>query len=325
MSESPTTPDPAGPVVSVITPAFNAAAYLPETVGSVLAQTFSNLELILIDDGSTDDTLAVARHLAARDSRVRVLATSNGGPAVARNVGIRAARGEFIALLDSDDLFRPEYLARQLAVFDEHPDVSIVTANAINRGGGPSHDGKPFWAETNGLERITARQIIERENAISIQSVFRRRVYDTIGGFSAAFTGNEDYEFWLRAALAGFVIIRNHETIGVYRRHDGSLSSDEPRMIRGILKVLRHVDVLLDDLPQERNALRRQIERFTRELPRAELRASLQRSDAAAAARILRLFGERGGGMVAACARLASRWPQPLLWAYRLRRAVRMA
>jgi GT2 family glycosyltransferase len=310
-----------GPVVSVVTPAYNAARYLPETVDSVLAQTCSDLELILVDDGSTDDTLTVARRLAARDGRVQVVATPNGGPAAARNTALATARGEFIALLDSDDLISPQYLAKQIAVLDANPEASIVTANAINRGGGATFDGKPYWPRTTGIQRLTPCDVIAQEDAVCILSVFRRRVYETIGGFNPTFSGNEDYEFWLRAALAGFVILRNHETLGVYRRHAGSLSSDEPRMLRGVLNVLRHTQSMLEELSPEGEALKRQIARFTRELPRAELRASLQRRDATATSRLLRsLAAERGGWMLAACARLASCWPQPLMWAYRLRR-----
>jgi glycosyltransferase involved in cell wall biosynthesis len=314
------------PLVSVVTPAYNAARYLPETVGSVLAQTVADLELLLVDDGSTDDTLTVARRLAAHDRRVHVMAKANGGPAAARNTALRAARGEFIALLDSDDVFRPQYLEKQIAVLTANPDASIVTGNAINRGGGTHFDGKHYWPRTTGLQRLTALDVISEGNALCIFSVFRRRVYDTVGGFNPGFTGNEDYEFWLRAALAGFGIIRNHEPLAVYRRQSGSLSSDEPRMIRGVLNVLRHIDTLLDELPEERAALRSQIRRFTRELPRANLRASLQRSDAAAAARELEaIAADRGGWLLAACARIASCWPKPLLWAYRLRRGVHVA
>jgi len=311
------------PVVSVITPAYNAAAFLAETVRSVLGQTFSDLELIIVEDGSTDDTLAVARRLAATDSRVRVVATPNGGPAAARNVALRAAGGEFIALLDSDDVWRPQYLARQIALLDANPDVSIVTSNAINRGGGANFDAKPYWTQTTGVERLTVLDIIRQQDSVCILSVFRRRVYETIGGFDPTFNGNEDYEYWLRATLTGLVVLRNFEPLAEYRRRSGSLSSDEPRMIRGALKVLHHVDTLLDELPEERAALHRQVHRFTHEMPRAELRASLQRSDAAAAARVLQtLAAERGGWPLAAFARVTAHWPQPLLWAYRLRRGM---
>lgn len=312
------------PIVSVVTPAYNAAAYLSETAGSVLAQTLRELEWIVVDDGSTDDTLIVARALAARDDRVRVVATANGGPATARNTALKMARGDFVALLDSDDVIGPRYLAKQIAILDAYPDASIVTANAVNRGGGAKFDGKPYWPRTTGVQRLSAVDIFGAEDAVCILSVFRRRVYDAIGGFNPAFSGNEDYEFWLRATVAKFVVVRNYEPLGIYRRHEGSLSSDEPRMIRGVLQVLRHAEASLAAASPERDALARQIDRFTRELPWAELRASLQRRDPAAASRALRRFSPGGDrSALAACAGVISLWPQPLLWAYRVRHEVR--
>jgi len=314
------------PAVSVVTPAYNAGRYLAETITSVLAQTYRDFELLIVDDGSTDDTLDVARRFAAADARIIVSSTQNGGPASARNAALRMARGEFVALLDSDDVLAPQYLAVQKATLDAHPDAAIVTANAFNRGGGPAYDGKRLWPQSTGLAPLTLRDLIEHENAVCILSMFRRSVYERIGGFDAVFTGNEDYEFWLRAALAGFGFVRNFEPLGYYRRRHESLSSDEPRMIRGVMRVLQQVETRLDNRAEERAAVRRQIARFTIELQRAELRASLERRDAAAAARALGTLAADGRSWtLTACARLTSRWPQPLLWAYRLRRVLRAA
>lgn len=317
---------PVTPVVTVVTAARNAATYLPEAVESVLQQTFPHFELVIVDDGSTDDTGDVARAFAAADNRIRVIATANGGQANARNVAIRSAHGGFIVLLDSDDLLDPEYLASQLAVFDAHPDVAIVTPNAVNRGGGTAFDGKPLWRQTRGLQRLTLRDLIEHEDAMCIISMFRRDVWRATGGFNTTLRRNEDYEFWLRAAAAGFSILRSLKPVAVYRRRDDSLSSDEPEMIRGVIHVLRQIDALLDDGREERALLRRQIVRFTRELPRAELRRSLQHSDAVTAARILRALAvDRHSWLLGACASLTGLWPQPLLWAYHLRRGLRRA
>src|SRR5262249_34740810 len=258
--------------------------------------------------------------------RIRVISTPNAGTAAARNAALGAAGGAFIALLDSDDLFSPTFLERQLAVFEANPDVSIVTSNAFNKGGGRTFDGNRFWPQTTGLDTISLCYLIDHEAAVCVLAMFRRQVYEQIGGFDPALISNEDYQFWLRAALAGFAIIRNFEPLAYYRRRDHSVSSDEPRMIRGIVRVLEHLDTLLGDRPQERAALRRQVTRFTGELQRAELRASLQRSDAVGAAGALsRLAADRRSWTLAACARLASYWPRPLLWAYRLRRGLRAA
>jgi glycosyltransferase involved in cell wall biosynthesis len=311
-----------GPSVSIITPAYNAERYLAETVDSVLGQSFADFELLVVDDGSTDGTATLASGLARQDRRIRFIATPNRGPAAARNTALRASRGEFLALLDSDDTWESDYLAKQLAIFRICADAAIVTANAINRGGPWS--GRPFWPRTTGVRRVTFRDVIEHEDSVCIMTVFRRKVYSAIGGFDPTFTGNEDYEFWLRAARAGFVILQHFTPLGYYRRHDGSLSRDEPQMIRGILRVLRSAESLCDQRPDDLEAIRRQVQRFDRELPRVELRAALQRRDVDAATRMMQtLSAERGGWVLPALAWLSARWSQPLLWAYRLRCALR--
>src|SRR3954469_22016354 len=117
------------PAISVIMPAFDAAAYLHVAVESVLAQTFSDLELLIVDDGSTDGTVAVAERYAARDGRVRVLRQANAGPGPARNTGFRAPTGDIFAFLDSDDEWDETFLAAQLAVLSARPDIDVVIGN----------------------------------------------------------------------------------------------------------------------------------------------------------------------------------------------------
>jgi teichuronic acid biosynthesis glycosyltransferase TuaG len=119
---------PASPLVSVVTPAWNAAATLPATLASVAAQTFADWELLVADDGSTDATPALAAAWAARDPRIRLLPGPHEGPAGARNRAIRAARGRFIAFLDADDRWRPEKLARQLAFMQAEASPLSFTA-----------------------------------------------------------------------------------------------------------------------------------------------------------------------------------------------------
>lgn len=116
------------PVVSVVIPAYNATRTLAATVQSALAQTVSDLEVIIVDDGSRDDTLAVARSI--QDPRVKVLTQANGGAAAARNTGISAAIGKYIALLDADDLWLPEKLERQLEILETVPTIEAVQCGA---------------------------------------------------------------------------------------------------------------------------------------------------------------------------------------------------
>jgi GT2 family glycosyltransferase len=228
------------PAVSIITPAFNAARYLEESVESALAQTFRDFELLIVDDGSTDDTLAIARRLAARDSRVRAVATAQRvGVSAARNVGFRHARGRFFALLDGDDIWLPDFLAAQLAVFDKSPAVDVVSGNALNLGG-PS-DGRPLRSASGESRPITLIDMIEHEDAVLVMSVLRRRVVDAIGGFSEDLRRSEDYDFWLRAALAGFHFVANPTPLARYRRHASSASADELLMLDAMIAVLERL------------------------------------------------------------------------------------
>jgi len=309
------------PLVSIITPAYNAERFLLETVESVLAQTFSDFELLIADDGSTDGTLRLATVLAARDSRILVASGPNQGPAGARNDAMKRARGRVFALLDSDDRWFPDYLSTQLRILHDS-DADIVTANAINAGG--EHDGAPIWPATAGLEQLTLLDVITRENSMCIMSIFRREVADRIGGFDSAFNGNEDYEFWLRAAHSGARILQNREPHGWYRRREGSVSSDQRRMVAGILSVFQRIDRACERLPIEQAAVRRQIRRFEADLAILDLRESLRNGEAAKAAQFLKVAAAlRGGCAYPIAAHVSARWPKPLLWAYQLRQALR--
>ncbi len=114
------------PQVSVITPVFNRATVIADAVHSVLGQSHGDLEHLVVDDGSTDGTLAVVRALASEDERVRVVAADHGGPAAARNRALEVARGGLVTFLDSDDLMPPDRVERQLRYLAAHPDVDAV-------------------------------------------------------------------------------------------------------------------------------------------------------------------------------------------------------
>src|SRR3954469_9176089 len=115
------------PTVSVITPAYNVAPYLADAIESVLGQTFGDLELIIVDDGSPDSTFDIAADYARRDRRIRLFRQSNGGIANARNYAMRMATGSLFAILDSDDVWLPSYLERQLQWLSNNPGCDIVT------------------------------------------------------------------------------------------------------------------------------------------------------------------------------------------------------
>ena len=308
------------PTVSVVVPAYNVASYVGSTIESALTQTYHDFELLVVDDGSTDETGAIVDAFAARDSRVRVVHQPNGGLSSARNAALRLARGSYIALLDGDDIWDRRFLEAQLATFDLRPDVSVVTGNALFLGG--PHDGAPVRPVPDTRPDPTLASILDDEEAVFIMSMFRRSVYEAIGGFDESMRTNEDYDFWLRAAVAGFRFARNDRPLGQYRRRADSLSAGDVRMLRGILYVYAKTRRALDTLPLERAILDRQVQRFEVELLAAEARSAIERADFRTAALNLDALHARRPGAKVALARLLVHWaPSLLSRAYNLRRA----
>jgi glycosyltransferase involved in cell wall biosynthesis len=300
------------PAVSVIMPAYNVEPYLAEAAASALGQTFTDLELIIVDDGSTDGTRGVAETVHGWDpGRVRVVSKPNGGLSSARNAGIRVSTGRFLALLDSDDKWEPEFIASQMEMFERDPGVDLVTSNARNLGG--PRDGLPArpWAE--GYPPITLATILGDEEAVFVMTVYRRRVYETIGEFDEHLATNEDYDYWIRAAAAGFRFARNPRPLAWYRRRADSLSSNEARMLAGILKVLEKARGCCPPDSPERAILERQAVRFTAERSLAEARLALTRGDVALAARWIESLAAQRGDTASRLARFVARHAPGLL------------
>jgi glycosyltransferase involved in cell wall biosynthesis len=308
------------PAVSIIVPAYNVAPYVGPALDSVLGQTFADFEALVIDDGSTDQTPAIIRQYAERDSRIRVFRQPNGGISSARNHGLRNASAPLIALLDSDDMWLPEFLATQVEDLGKHPEVDIVTGNAWFLG---SHrDGQPARPTPDTRPGPDLRTIVADETIIFIMSVFRRRVYETIGGFDERLRTNEDYDFWIRAAVEGFVFARNDTPLGYYRRREDSLSASELRMLRGIIRVYDKTRPAVLDRPAVLATLDAQLARFESERLAAEARNAIETGDFAAARDHLAALYARRGGAFLALARFMAQWsPGLLARAYRLRRA----
>ncbi len=259
--------------VSVVMPAYNAARYLPRAIESVLGQTFADFELLVVDDGSSDETVATALSFAARDSRVRVLTQRNAGPGPARNVGFASGTGRFFAFLDSDDEWDPSFLQETTDALSARPDVDILVCNARNRGG--ARDGRPCRPLRRDGQLITLSEILADETALFIMTLFRRDVVDAIGGFDPAMFTNEEYEMWIRAALAGFSFARYTRPLGWYACRPDSLSANDARMLRGILRVFAKTRPALTPGSPEMVILEGQVARFERELATTERKARL--------------------------------------------------
>jgi glycosyltransferase involved in cell wall biosynthesis len=220
--------------VSVIIPAFNAATHIAESLGSVVAQTFGDWEAIVADDFSTDATAEIA---AGFGPRVKVVRSSeNRGPAAARNLALDKANGELVALLDADDYWLPEYLERQVALYDRASDlgerVGIVTCDAyISDGGEP---GPKTLRQVVGFpEELTLSRLLER-NSIFVSALSPRAVIEEVGGFCEEIVGTEDYDLWLRIVEQGYGVVASRAPLAVYRVADQSISADAGRMARAL-------------------------------------------------------------------------------------------
>jgi len=304
------------PLVTVITPAYNVEPFVGETIESVLAQTMPDFEMIVVDDGSRDRTAEVVRGFS--DVRVSLIQTPNQGVSSARNAAMARARGRYFALLDADDIWDKTFLAEQLTVFEKQPEFSVVTGNARNLGG--ALDGELVRARPLVQRELTLQDMVEQEDSVFIMSVFRRSVFDTIGGFDPNRTHSEDYHFWLRAAGSGFRFVANPKALGLYRRRDGSASSDEIRMLTGIVDVLETMQPICADPPTS-VAIARQLDRFRHRLAVCRATAHLLSGDYPTAARLFdTLHRHHDPKMtVSLAALLARRCPELLAAAYRWR------
>lgn len=245
--------EPAPWRVSAIIPAYNRADLLPETIGCLLAQTCPAFEIIVVDDGSQDDTAAVVRRFG---ERVRYLRITNSGAPVARNAGVAVARGDWLWFCDSDDLWRPTYLerCRRLAMSPPHPrcifgDFHLVRDGAWAGGGKFATAPEGFW-EATGARHTEHGAIFPRPlfgDILRFQPIFHstlvveRRLFDELGGYDARFarTGSEDLEFTLRCAGHAPLAAVLEPLVGI-RRHGGNFSANHLRALIGEIRILQH-------------------------------------------------------------------------------------
>lgn len=237
------------PHISVIVPAYGVAHLLPEALDSLLAQTFVPWEAIIIDDGAPDDVAgAIAPYLA--DPRFRFLATANHGVAAARNRAIAESRAPLIALLDGDDLLRPDYLATMVAAMNEDPVAAIATCNALVFGA-VAHESLAVGDEQNRSATGTLADVLERRFNIYIGSTFRRADFDRIGGFDTAMTNSEDLDLWVRLLTGDRHVRYIDAVLADYRIRPGSASG---HLLRNILGNIHVYDKVIAALPDSREA-----------------------------------------------------------------------
>jgi GT2 family glycosyltransferase len=225
------------PLVSVIIPAYRFAQYIPATVESVLAQTFKDYEIIVVNDGSPD-TGELEKALAPYRDRITYLRQENQGVSGARNTGIRAARGKYIAPLDADDLWAPEHLAAQLALLEANPSIDMVYADARIIGDVPEA-GRTLMELSASTGEVTFERLVRRQCTVTLSvTVCRREALLRAGLFDPALPHAEDIDLWLRVARQGSRIVYQRRVLGYYRRHGGGLSADPVVHLETLLAVL---------------------------------------------------------------------------------------
>lgn len=220
------------PTVSVIIPTYKHRNFVLATLDSVFAQTFTDYEVIVINDGSPDDTAELLQPLADA-GRIRYIGQENTGQSIARNRGIEEARGEFIALLDDDDLWPPDNLEWQVAAMARHPDVGVVagTASVIDEAG-------DFLFRSEAIPEISFERCFIQCPFISPgQALIRTSVIQQVNGLNPEIWGTDDWELWLRIARVSRVVMEDRTSL-FYRKHAGGASKNLSRMLDNCFRVV---------------------------------------------------------------------------------------
>lgn len=222
---------PHAPLVSIIIPCYNQAQFLTESIESVLNQSCQNFEIIVVDDGSTDQTSAVA----ARYREVRCLRQKNYGLSAARNAGLQASRGSFVIFLDADDRLLPDAIETGLKKLDEFPECAFTYGHAKSIAA----DGSPIASRQRPCVEKDHYLHLLRDNYIynPAMVMYRRAVFDSIGGFDPAVNPAADYDLYLRIARK-FRIRCHDKAVVEYRQHGANMSGNAALMLRHTLSVL---------------------------------------------------------------------------------------
>lgn len=221
------------PTISVVIPAFNGEKYLAETITSVLSQTVRPTEIIIVDDGSKDNTSTVASKFP-----VTVITQPNGGPAKARNTGINASSGDWIAFLDADDTWNSTKIEQTIRAIEQKPDSAIIATNMYT---GNPEDG---WLPLNLAQKCDPTkpffpQLYRRSFLATSTLVVKKSAILEAGGFDSTYFGPEDYDLWLKITYAGGKIHFINEYLTNYRVHSASITSDPSRMYKDTQLILQ--------------------------------------------------------------------------------------
>jgi glycosyltransferase involved in cell wall biosynthesis len=251
-------------LVSVVIPTYNYGHFLQQAIDSALAQNYQPCEIIVVDDGSTDNTSEVA---ARYGSRIRFYKQSNAGPASARNYGIQEARGEIIAFLDSDDVWHPRKIERQISAFRASGNLAMVTTALmpITDNGEVLLRADDIGVSNPAVSGITLRDLLEYAHMTPSSVLIPKKCFDVVGVFDDSLKGAEDMEMWCRVA-SHYPILQVRECLTGYRVHSDSVSYVPDRMLESHLRFLDKVFGNLEPLRSNRHWRRLAEARMYREI-----------------------------------------------------------
>jgi glycosyltransferase involved in cell wall biosynthesis len=257
------------PRVSVIIPTFNCAQFLGRAIDSAMSQTYTDFEIIVADDGSTDETRSIVDQYG---QKVLYAYQLNRGVSSARNLALAKATGEFIAYLDADDMWYPEKLERQVAFLDAHQECGMVHSeySLINEQDEILHVRLYEETKRSVPQGYCIQDLLRRCHIQTVTVVERRSTFDRVGGFDKRLLIAQDYLHWITIAAEGQAIGYLAEPLGKYRRRGGSLIGNYPRLLEDyvqICHILLHEKLLAARPGNEyEKILRARLYRLQREL-----------------------------------------------------------
>jgi glycosyltransferase involved in cell wall biosynthesis len=214
-------------LVTVVVPVYNGEQYLEKTVVSILSQNHQNIELILVDDGSSDKSAKIMQKLEKTDTRIKPFYNGNGGVASARNFGVNQAKGEFIAFCDQDDLWLPDKISKQIPLFN-NPKIGLVYSGAIAKYEMYNKESKPSFAHKYKGDVFS--QLVKLNMFTCCTAVVRKTYFDQVGGFDddRALMGVDDWHLWLKLAMVcKFDYVEEYLAVHVFHGDNYSLNDEK--------------------------------------------------------------------------------------------------
>ncbi|SDA96356.1 Glycosyltransferase involved in cell wall bisynthesis [Algoriphagus alkaliphilus] len=254
------------PRISIVMPCFNSELYLQETLDCLIKQSFTDWECVIVNNGSTDSTNEIANTYAQKDPRFRVLTKEHGGISSGRNYGIMAAKGEFIQLLDSDDLITPNKLFNEIEFLNHHPDVDIVYSGAryfyTNDHERALHvysdKGWTGTIEIDRSDKVVLDAIMKRNPFVTSAPLYRASIFKEIGLYDESLQYIEDWDFQIRCALADKVfhyLGYKPDQCTLIRLHDRNISKNKDAVQSAKRKLMEKHAVLFKMKKKERRKI----------------------------------------------------------------------